>query len=284
MACPALLVIRARCSRNQLIRQIEFLSAENEMLRKLVRKRTSILNQRNVLGSSSSGKPLDHKLNNSSPSWICLLSKLDQKTQELRVSKATGAAEDARSDPELVLWQCDFFSKRVFSRLGMPQLFAMVFLNVATRRVWISPATCNPTEAWVMEQAKAFIAYTQTTELKVGLVTRDNDQIYKKGFDQVMDGAGIRAKRLALRSPNLIVYVERFIQTIQVECLDHFLIFGERHFNYLVREYIEHYHNERPHQTLDNRLLSGKPPTAEGEIQCHTRLGGLLRNYYRRAA
>ena len=33
------------------------------------------------------------------------------------------------------LWQCDFFSKRILSRLGLPQVFAMVFIHVATRRV-----------------------------------------------------------------------------------------------------------------------------------------------------
>ncbi len=53
----------------------------------------------------------------------------------------------------------------------------MVFLNVATRRVWVSPATRNPTEAWVVEQAKAFIDHTEDNDLKVEMVTRDNDQI-----------------------------------------------------------------------------------------------------------
>ena len=121
--------------------------------------------------------------------------------------------------------------------------------------------------------------------LKVGLVTRDNDQIYKRGFDRVMTKAGIRAKRLSLRSPNLNAYVERFIQSIQVECLDHFLVFGEKHFDYLVREYLEYYHQERPHQGLGNRLISGEPPPpANGEILCRTRLGGLLKHYYRAAA
>ena len=67
----------------------------------------------------------------------------------------------------------------------------MVFLNVATRRVWISPATRNPTEAWVEEQAKAFIEYAKANDLPVDLVTRDNDQIYKKGFDRVMTEAGV---------------------------------------------------------------------------------------------
>ena len=169
--------------------------------------------------------------------------------------------------------------------LGMPQLFAMVFLNVATRRVWISPATRHPTEVWVEEQARAFIEHAKAEDLQVGLVTRDNDQIYKRGFDRVMTKAGIRAKRLSLRSPNLNAFVERFIQSIQVECLDHFLVFGEKHFDYLVREYLEHYHQERPHQGLGNRLISGEPPpNGKGEIHCRTRLGGLLKHYYRDAA
>jgi transposase InsO family protein len=88
------------------------------------------------------------------------------------------------------------------------------------------------------------------------------------------------------RTPNLNAYVERFIQSVQVECLDHFLVFGEKHFDYLVREYVEHYHQERPHQGLENKLLSGEPPPAlpAGEIQCRTRLGRLLKHYYRAAA
>ena len=45
------------------------------------------------------------------------------------------------------LWQCGFFSKRVVSRRGIRQLFALVFLNVATRRVWISECTAKPTSA-----------------------------------------------------------------------------------------------------------------------------------------
>jgi putative transposase len=82
--------------------------------------------------------------------------------------------------------------------------------------------------------------------------------------------------------------VERFIQTIQVECLDHFLVFGEKHFDYLVREYVEHYHFERPHQGLGNRTATGEPPPesshSNGEIVCRTRLAGLLKHYYRAAA
>ena len=342
-----LLFFLARCTRNQLIRNIEFLKTENEILRKryvrhhvtvsredrerlialgeqigpdlkrmitIVRYGTYLRWVRNHKGLVSKKRPGRPK----KPDEIRqLVLKIAQETGwgytrvlgQLRrlgimdISRQTvvNILQQAGHDPgpkrgpgtwdELIkmhaetLWQCDFFSKRVFSRLGMPQLFAMVFLNVATRRVWISPATRHPTEVWVEEQARAFIEYAKAEDLQVGLVTRDNDQIYKRGFDRVMTKAGIRAKRLAPRSPNLNAYVERFIQSIQVECLDHFLVFGEKHFDYLVREYLEYYHQERPHQGLGNRLISGEPPPpANGEILCRTRLGGLLKHYYRAAA
>ena len=82
-------------------------------------------------------------------------------------------------------------------------------------------------------------------------------------------------------------YVERFIQTIKWECLGYFVICGEQHFDHLVREFVAHYHEERPHQGLDNRLLRGEPPPGndgEGPVLCRTRLGGLSKHYYRAAA
>ena len=53
-------------------------------------------------------------------------------------------------------------------------------------------------------------------------------------------------------------------------------MFGEKHLDYLVREYVEHYHTERPHQGLGNVPL-GPMPDGEGEIMRRDRLGGLLR-------
>ena len=50
-------------------------------------------------------------------------------------SRGPGTWNDLLKTHAETLWQCDLFSKRVLSRLGMPQLFAMVFLNLATRRV-----------------------------------------------------------------------------------------------------------------------------------------------------
>jgi putative transposase len=44
---------------------------------------------------------------------------------------------------------------------------------------------------------------------------------------------------------------------VKQECLDHFVVFGERHLRYLIREYVNHFHEERPHQGLGNVPPSG---------------------------
>jgi putative transposase len=72
--------------------------------------------------------------------------------------------------------------------------------------------------------------------------------------------------------------------------LDHFLICGERHLDHIVKEYVEHFNLERPHQGVGNVPLPEvglEPitlPFPDGEVKCRTRLGGLLKHYYRDAA
>jgi transposase InsO family protein len=81
-------------------------------------------------------------------------------------------------------------------------------------------------------------------------------------------------------------YIERFIQTIQQECLDKFIAFSQEHLDLLTGEFLEHYHHERPHQGKGNAPLTSalKLASSEGEIVCSERLGGVLRHYYRKAA
>lgn len=59
---------------------------------------------------------------------------------------------------------------------------------------------------------------------------------------------------------------------------------GERHFRRAVAEYVAHYHDERNHQGLDNRLISGSPVIQmTRRVRRRPRLGALL-NFYERAA
>ena len=55
------------------------------------------------------------------------------------------------------------------------------------------------------------------------------------------------------------------MRSIKEECLDRLIPIGERHFRRAVAEYVEHYHGERNHQGLGNRLISGSPVIADDE-------------------
>jgi len=64
------------------------------------------------------------------------------------------------------------------------------------------------------------------------------------------------------------------------------MVFGEKHLNYLVDEFVEYYQLQRPHQGKGNVPLTGSdlPTITEGKIHCEERLGGLIKHYYRKAA
>ena len=106
-------------------------------------------------------------------------------------------------------------------------------------------------------------------------------------------------KQAAFRSPNTNAFVERFIQTLQQECLDYFVVFGQEHMDHIVGELVSHYHEERPHQSKDNGVLKLPVASSNGDqkssssdssspdstgIECRQRLGGLLKHYRRMAA
>jgi putative transposase len=195
------------------------------------------------------------------------------------------------------LVQCDFLNRRVWTAKGLRDVFVLVFLHVETRRAYVTPATYNPDEAWVRAQTEAFLDDVKAETLPVTMLFHDRDSKFTATLDRDLARRGIEVRKTAFRAPNTNAFVERFIQTIQLECLDHFVIFGTKHFDYLVAEWLEHYHEERPHQAKENEVLV-LPESARMErakcrnrdkrgpegIVCRERLGGLLKHYYRKAA
>jgi transposase InsO family protein len=91
--------------------------------------------------------------------------------------------------------------------------------------------------------------------------------------------------RLPPLSPNLNAFAERFVRSIKEECLERMVFVGQTSLRRAISEYLKHYHAERNHQGLENRLIRPEPRSADnaGVIHRHPRLGGML-NYYDRAA
>ncbi len=91
--------------------------------------------------------------------------------------------------------------------------------------------------------------------------------------------------RTPYRAPKANAIAERWVGSVRRECLDHLLIVGAAHLHRVLRTYVTHYNQARPHQGLQQQ--TPLPPTErvkQGPIRCRELLGGLLREYYREAA
>ena len=84
---------------------------------------------------------------------------------------------------------------------------------------------------------------------------------------------------------NLNAYAERFVRSIKDECLEKMIFCGQAWLRRAIGEYVAHYHSERNHQGLENRLIQsdGRNRDRNGRVTRRGRLGGML-NYYSRAA
>ena len=113
----------------------------------------------------------------------------------------------------------------------------------------------------------------------------DRDPLYTTSFRRMLRESGVKPLLLPAWSPNLNAYAERFVLSAKTECLERVVLLGEQHLRAAVREFVEHYHEERPHQGLDNKLIVPQATViGTGPLHCHERLGGVLKFYYREAA
>src|SRR5215472_11574162 len=83
----------------------------------------------------------------------------------------------------------------------------------------------------------------------------DRDPLYTAEFLATLRGAGVRSVKLPPRSPNLNAHAERFVRTIKESCLERMILFGEGSLRKAISEFVAHYHLERNHQGLGNRLI-----------------------------
>src|SRR4029077_14919735 len=76
-------------------------------------------------------------------------------------------------------------------------------------------------------------------------------------------------------------YAETLIGSIRRECLDHVVVFGERHLRYLLRSYQQYYNAARTHLSVNKDAPSPRTVHAVGRILPTPFLGGLHHLYVR---
>jgi putative transposase len=66
----------------------------------------------------------------------------------------------------------------------------------------------------------------------------------------VFAAEGITVLRTPVQAPRANAFAERWVGTVRREVLDRMLIFGRRHLERVLGEYVAHYNGHRPHRAL----------------------------------
>jgi transposase InsO family protein len=187
-------------------------------------------------------------------------------------------------------WECiaatDFFTVEICTVQGLVTHYVLFFLDLATRRVKIAGVTAHPCDQWMRQIARNLTDVDERFLAHTRFLVMDRDTKYTDAFRGVLARHGVEVIRLPPRSPNLNAFAERFVRSVKEECLGRMIFFGRRSLERALAEYTVHYHGERNHQGLGNRLLENSTETGTlcQPVRRRRRLGGMLSFYHRAVA
>jgi len=160
-------------------------------------------------------------------------------------------------------------------------LYVFLELRHDRRKVVHFNVTEHPTAHWTAHQMVEAFSWDPAPRYLV----RDRDKIFGASFRHLVYSLDMREALIAPRSPWQNPYVERFIGSIRRECLDHVIVFNERHLKKLLRAYFSYYHTARTHLALDKQCPEPRAVELldQGTVIAILHVGG-LHHEYRRAA
>jgi transposase InsO family protein len=189
-----------------------------------------------------------------------------------------------------VIAATDFFAVEVLTLRGLVRYMVWFVIDLESRRVHIAGLVRAPHDAWIQQIGRNLTDRVDGFLRAKRYLIHDRDPLFTQAFRATLRAAGVRCLKLPPQSPNLNSFAERFVLSIRSECLDKLVPLGERHLRLAISEFVEHYHLERNHQGVDNRLLTAIAAPANenaglaAPIVRRERLGGILSYYDRPAA
>ena len=162
----------------------------------------------------------------------------------------------------------------------------MVFIDLSTRKVQIAGIASAANGLWMSQIGRNLTDAVDGILKGKRYLIHDRDPLFTAEFLELLGNTGVKSAKLPPRSPNLNAHAERFVRTIKESCLERMILFGEDSLRTAIQNVVSHYHNERNHQGLANRIISPEAGHLgnAGAVRRRQRLGGALNYYYRAAA
>jgi hypothetical protein len=154
----------------------------------------------------------------------------------------------------------DFFTVETVRLTTLDVLFS---IELGTRRVRLVGVTDHPSGSWMVQRARELSMERERAPAEGTTVPRflirDRDGKFTRAFDDVFISDGTRIIKTPIQAPNANAVAERWVRTVRAECLDWMLIWGRRHLERVLGEYLRHDNDQGPH-----RGLALRPPSSVG--------------------
>ena len=185
-----------------------------------------------------------------------------------------------------VIAAADFFTIEAWTRRGLTRFIVLFLIDLSSRKVEITGIARQANGLWMSQVGRNLSDAADGFLVGKRYLIHDRDPLFTAEFLETLEASGVKSVKLPPRAPNLNAHAERFVRTIKESCLERLILFGECSLRKAIHDFVMHYHHERNHQGLDNRLIMQEECQASrtGAIQRRQRLGGMLNYYYRQAA
>jgi len=189
-------------------------------------------------------------------------------------------SEFLRAQAQVIL-AIDFFT---VDAVTLRRFYVLFVIEIDRRVVHLLGVTANPNGPWVAQAARNIASDLEEARQRFQFLLRDRDAKFSAAFDAVFGSIGIETIPTPVASPRANAFAERSVRTVRQDCLDHLLVVSRRHLEAVLKEYVRHYNEARPHRGLQleqpvPRLIT----STAGIIARRDILGGIIHEYERAA-
>src|SRR6476620_3709256 len=156
-------------------------------------------------------------------------------------------------------------------------LYGLLIMGHGRRQILWFGVTAYPTAEWIANQLTEACGWEQAPRYLI----RDRDGAHGEVLIRRLRSIGIRDRPTSPRSPWQNACAERLIGSIRRECIDHIIIFGERHLRHELLSYMSYYNDARTHLSLNKDAPVPRAADTAGRILRLPILGGLHHQYIR---
>src|SRR6478609_7298375 len=124
--------------------------------------------------------------------------------------------------------------------------YGLLIMGHGRRQVLWFGVTAHSSAEWIANQLTEACGWEQAPRYLI----RDRDGAYGEPFVRRLRSMGIRDRPTSPRSPWQNGFAERLIGSIRRECLDHVVVFGERHLRHVLLSYKDYYNRASEHPSV----------------------------------